>query len=80
MPRQKSTWLEWVFGLGRSLFLLLIVIGAYAAAFGQRAGAYLMLAGLLGSIATHLLVGVVGYRQVMRRDWPNVAPLDDWDD
>ena len=29
------------------------------------------------SISTHLLVGVVGYRRVMTREWPKVRPLDD---
>jgi len=63
-----------------SLFTLLIVVGALAAIAGWFPGIYLALAGFFGHLAGHLIVGRVGYREVMRRPWPEVHPLDDDDD
>jgi hypothetical protein len=54
-----------------------IVVGAITSLFARVPAAVVMLTGLLGSIATHLLVGVVGYRRVMAREWPKVEPIDD---
>ncbi|MGH3071775.1 MAG: hypothetical protein ACRDNB_05835 [Gaiellaceae bacterium] len=72
--------------LGRSagtallLFDLLLFAGAGAAALEWRPGAALMIAGVAGLIAVHLLIGAAGYRRVMRRPWPKVPPLQDDDD
>lgn len=65
------------------LWMLLLFGGGWAAAVGWRpAGAYVMLAGFLGEVATHLLIGVTEYRRIMGRPWPEVHPLqddpDDW--
>lgn len=68
------------FGLADSIFTLLIVVGALAAIGGWLSGIYLALAGFGGHLMGHLIVGVVGYRDVMRRPWPKVPPLDDDDD
>lgn len=77
---EKAGPLEWFFAFGRSIGLVLIFVGAYGAAFGWRLGAYLMLAGIASAIGTDITVAVLNYRRVMRRPWPNVPPLDDWDD
>jgi hypothetical protein len=39
-----------------------------------------MLAGVIGLFATRLGVGIVSYRQTMRRPWPKVPPAEDHDD
>jgi hypothetical protein len=39
-----------------------------------------MLAGVIGLFATRLGVGIVSYRQTMRRPWPKVPPVEDDDD
>jgi len=63
-----------------SAWLLLLIVGGYGAALTRwRTGAFVMLAGVLGQIGTHLFVGVRAYRRVMRRPWPRVRALDDWD-
>ena len=69
----------------RGYFLLFLVLygGVFAGlAFQSRTAAYVALAGFLTTLTVHVLVAVVYYRQVMRREWPKVAPLaddDDWD-
>ena len=61
-------------------WLLLLVVGGYGAVLTHwRTGGFLMLAGALGEIGSHLFVGVRAYRRVMRRPWPQVPQLDDWD-
>jgi hypothetical protein len=62
------------------VWLVLLVGGGYAAVLGWRGGAFLMLAAVCGTISGHLLIGVSEYRRIMRRPWPDVAPLDDEDD
>jgi hypothetical protein len=41
-----------------------------------------MLAGFVGQVATHLLIGVTEYRRIMGRPYRKVPPLqddpDDW--
>jgi hypothetical protein len=46
----------------------------------HRLGVFLMLAAVIGLFATRLTVGIVGYRQTMRRAWPYVPPVEDDDD
>ncbi len=41
----------------------------------ERAGAWLLLAAVTGLVAAHLAISLVAYRRVMRRPWPQVAPL-----
>ncbi|TML09540.1 MAG: hypothetical protein E6F94_06225 [Actinobacteria bacterium] len=61
-------------------WLLLLVVGGYGAVLTRwRTGGFLMLAAVLGEIGTHLFLGVRAYRRVMRRPWPRVRALDDWD-
>ena len=62
------------------LWQLVLIVGGYCAAFGWRPGAYLLLTALLGLIGGHLVMGITEYRRIMRRPWPQVAPLDDDDD
>lgn len=68
--------------LALSVLMLIGLGGAYAALLGWRDGAFLMLAWVLLTLGWHLVVGVVGYRSVMAREWPHVTPLadDPWDD
>jgi hypothetical protein len=63
------------------LWTTLLIAGGYSAAFGWRPeGALLMLAGFLGQVAGHAIMGLTEYRRVMRRSWPDVRPLEDDDD
>jgi hypothetical protein len=61
-------------------FNLLLFAALPVFLFDQRLGVFLMLAALIGFFLTHLIVGIVGYRQTMRRPWPKVPPVDDEDD
>ena len=57
-------------------------VGGLAAVAGQRWGAYVLIANLVLQIEFHLVVGWRAYLEVMTREWPKVAPLNDeeWDD
>ena len=73
------------FGLWRIVTIVdlpAFFIGALAAIAGHRWGAYVLIANLVLQIGFHLIVGWGAYREVMTREWPNVAPLNDeeWDD
>lgn len=59
-----------------------LLLGALLAVSDERAGAWLLLVALTALVALHLVISVVAYRRIMRRPWPQVAPLpdDDWDD
>jgi hypothetical protein len=58
------------------------LIGGLAAVAGHRWGAYVLITNLVVQIGFHLIVGWRAYRDVMKRPWPKVAPIDDadWDD
>ena len=58
------------------VWLIVMMVGLYAAAFRWRPGAYFLITALLGHIVSHTVIGVTEYRRVMRRPWPQVAPLD----
>jgi hypothetical protein len=62
------------------VWLLMLIVGAYGAAFGWQPGAYFMLTAFLGLVGGHLVMGISEYRRIMGRPWPQVAPLDDDDD
>ena len=62
------------------VWLVLLVVGFYGGALGWRGGAFVMLAGVCGNVAGHLLMGITEYRRVMRRPWPSVRPLEDDDE
>ena len=64
----------------RNLFQLILLGGAAAAVLGWTPGIAVAVAAFAGTIASHVLVGVLGYRTAMRRPWPAVAPLEDYDD
>jgi hypothetical protein len=59
-----------------------LIVGMFLLAAEWRPAAVLVVGALGGLIAGHLALGAVAYRRVMRRPWPQVAPLqdDDWDD
>jgi hypothetical protein len=70
-----------LYGLSLGVFQALLVVGAYGAAAGWGAGAYLLVVAFLQLLAVHLAVGVVGYRRAMHGGrWPLVLPLDDDED
>lgn len=58
----------------------LLCVGGFGAALGWRPGVVLMLAGVSGFVAGHLIMGFTEYRRIMRRPWPKVRPLDDDED
>jgi hypothetical protein len=69
--------------VGNSLGLvlnLLIVGGIVIAVLGPNWGIILTVGGVFAYFLLNLVVGVVGYRSVMRRPWPRVKPLEDDDD
>jgi hypothetical protein len=58
-----------------------IILGGYAAAFGWRPAAWILVAVVAATVAGHVLIAAIRYRRTMRRPWPRVEPLsdDDWD-
>ena len=70
----------WAAAVGLPAFQLMAVAGGLAAGLGWRAGIVVLLLGFVGTIAVHLLMGIVDYRRVMSRPWPKVAPLEDEDE
>ncbi len=62
------------------VLLVGVLVGVLAAVGDRRVGAWLLLAAVTGLVLTHLAISFVAYRRVMRRAWPQVRPLDDWDD
>jgi hypothetical protein len=62
------------------VWLVLLVVGFYGGALGWRGGAFVMLAGVCGNVAGHLLMGITEYRRIMGRPWPKVRPLEDDDE
>jgi hypothetical protein len=78
---EKVGWFEKLSATGDLGLTLVLLAGAAAAIlFDWRAGALIAAAAVVGSIALHVLQGIVSYRRVMRRPWPQVAPLEDDDD
>ncbi len=61
-------------------FQAVLLAGVLAAVGDRRVGAWLLLAAVTGLVLTHLAISFVAYRRVMRRPWPQVRSLDDWDD
>ncbi len=59
---------------------VLMMVGLLSAALGHRFGAYLLLGAICTQFASHLAIGILWYREVMRRPWPNVEALgdDEW--
>jgi xanthine/uracil permease len=78
--RTRPTARERVLAYGDFASTVLIFVGAFASVFVGVTGALVMLAGFAGSLAIHLIVGIVEYRRVMARPWPKVPRLDDEDD
>ena len=62
------------------VWLVLLVVGFYGGALGWRGGAFVMLAGVCGNVAGHLLMGITEYRRIMGRPWPKVRSLEDDDE
>lgn len=60
----------------------LLVVGGLASADGRRWGGIVLVAYVAVRLATHLDAGRWSYLDVMRRPWPQVAPVpdDDWED
>jgi hypothetical protein len=63
-----------------SAYLVMVIVGALAAAAHQRFGAYLLIAYVVLQIGSHIGIGFYGYREVMAREWPTVASQSDDDD
>ena len=67
---------EWTYAAAFGL----LMIGSPAAVLGHSFGALFLIVGFICLLVTHLTIGLSGYRQVMSRPWPAVAPLNDDDD
>lgn len=78
--RTEPTVLERVWAYGDLASTILIIVGAFASVFVGLGGAIVMLAGFAGSLTIHLIVGIVQYRRVMAKPWPEVPRLNDEDD
>jgi hypothetical protein len=61
-------------------FALALFAGPALLVFGHRLGVFVMLAGFVGYIGMHLLLGIGSYRETMRRPWPKVPPIEDDED
>jgi hypothetical protein len=60
-----------------------VMVGGLYVGFFWHPAAFIALAGLIGQLVMHHVIGIVSYRSSMRRPWPHVAPLtnddeDDW--
>ena len=64
----------------RAAGMTAMLSGVYAAALGVAAGPWIAVLGFVGLMVLDLALGIGGYRAVMRRPWPDVAPLEDDDD
>jgi ABC-type Fe3+-siderophore transport system permease subunit len=51
-----------------------------AVVLDARSAAALALVGFIGLVVAHLVAGLVSYRRVMSRSWPQVPALADDDD
>lgn len=75
---------RWSEGLGGGIALVAAQVGGVTGAtlvvFGWRPGVWLLLGSVVLLIAVHLAIGIGSYRDVMRRPWPRVTPLEDDDD
>jgi hypothetical protein len=79
-PRGERAVLRLVFSWANLLGTALLLIGGLAAVTDSKPGAYLMITGLAMIVLTHLVVGTLGYLDVMSRPWPRVQPLDNEDE
>jgi hypothetical protein len=61
-------------------FVLALFAGIALLLFERRVGVFLVLAGVVGYIGMHVLLGIGSYRETMRRPWPKVPPIKDDDD
>ena len=60
--------------------LSVLLIGGACVSVLWTPGIYLALGALTVYFALNLVVGIVGYRRLMSRPWPQVPPLEDDDD
>ena len=61
------------------LIAVFLAVGVFLAPFWMP-GVFLALGAVVALFAIHLVAGIVGYRRIMRRSWPQVPPLEDDDD
>jgi hypothetical protein len=61
-------------------FVLALFAGIALLFLERRVGVFVMLAGFIGYVGMHLLLGIGSYRETMRRPWPKVPPIEDDDD
>jgi hypothetical protein len=61
-------------------FALALFAGPALLLFGRHVGIFVILAGFVGYIGMHLLLGIASYRETMSRPWPKVPPIEDDDD
>jgi hypothetical protein len=66
--------------LANLLPMVLMIGGVYAAIFGYRSGAFVAVAGVFTRIAADVAIGVLSYREVMSRPWPQVTPFENDDE
>lgn len=79
-PTGERAALRLVFSWVNVLGTALLGIGGLGAVWDWRPGAYVMIAALAITVLAHVVVGVLGYLDVMSRPWPRVQPLTDDDD
>jgi hypothetical protein len=74
-----SAWAR-VFQVVYFAFALALFAGLALLLFDRRVGVFVTLAGFVGYLGMHLLLGIGSYRETMRRPWPKVPPIEDDDD
>jgi hypothetical protein len=57
------------------LFVLLYGSVAVGFLFESRAAVFVALGAFAGTLVVHLVVSIVTYRRVKRREWPRVEPI-----
>ena len=73
--RERRIALVWSLVVLASMFV--IIIAGYAAAFGFRWAAFILIGALAARHAANLTLGFIRYRETMARPWPRVEPVDD---
>lgn len=79
-PSGEGVVLRLAFSWLNLLGTALLGIGGLGAVWEWKPGAYVMIAGLAIIVWGHVIVGVLGYLDVMSRPWPRVTPIDDEDE
>jgi hypothetical protein len=74
---KELSWRGRVLFVAYQLNFFLFIAGIYVAAFGQRIGAYMLLAGLAGYQGFHRIFPIIASRDAKIRLWPELRQIGD---